>query len=36
VLIVTVALLMYLTRRIDWYASVPAAMGPAPVIMQTP
>lgn len=36
VLIVTVGLLMYLTRRIDWYASVPAAIGPAPVIMEAP
>jgi len=29
VLLLTVALLMYLTRRIDWYASMPAAAGPA-------
>lgn len=36
VLIFTVALLMYLTRRIDWYASLPTAVGPAPVIMETP
>jgi inner membrane protein len=34
VLVVTVALLMYLTRRIDWYASMPAASGPA--IMEQP
>ena len=34
VLVVTVALLMYLTRRIDWYASMPAAAGPA--IMEQP
>jgi inner membrane protein len=33
VLTLTVALLMYLTRRIDWYASVPGAVGPAPAIM---
>lgn len=36
VLIFTVALLMYLTRRIDWYASIPTAVGSAPVIMETP
>lgn len=34
VLVITVALLMYLTRRIDWYASMPAAAGPA--IMEQP
>jgi inner membrane protein len=34
VLTLTVALLMYLTRRIDWYASVPTATGPAPAIME--
>lgn len=34
VLTLTVALLMYLTRRIDWYASVPTAVGPAPAIME--
>ncbi|WP_445144435.1 cell envelope integrity protein CreD [Dyella sp. Tek66A03] len=34
VLTLTVALLMYLTRRIDWYASVPGAVGPAPAIME--
>ncbi|ULU27164.1 cell envelope integrity protein CreD [Dyella terrae] len=34
VLVLTVALLMYLTRRIDWYASMPAAAGPA--IMEQP
>lgn len=34
VLVLTVALLMYLTRRIDWYASMPAATGPA--IMEQP
>jgi inner membrane protein len=34
VLTLTVALLMYLTRRIDWYASVPSAVGPAPAIME--
>ncbi|WP_430391188.1 cell envelope integrity protein CreD [Dyella sp. 20L07] len=36
VLVLTVGLLMYLTRRIDWYASVPAAIGPAPAIMEQP
>jgi inner membrane protein len=36
VLIFTIALLMYLTRRIDWYASLPSAVGAAPVIMETP
>jgi len=34
VLVLTVALLMYLTRRIDWYASMPAAAQPA--IMEQP
>lgn len=34
VLVLTVALLMYLTRRIDWYASMPAAAQPA--IMERP
>lgn len=34
VLVLTVALLMYLTRRIDWYSSMPAAAGPA--IMERP
>lgn len=34
VLVLTVALLMYLTRRIDWYAGMPAAGGPA--IMEQP
>ncbi|WP_109124044.1 cell envelope integrity protein CreD [Dyella sp. C11] len=34
VLVITVALLMYLTRRIDWYASMPGAAGPA--IMEQP
>lgn len=34
VLVLTVALLMYLTRRIDWYASMPAPAGPA--IMEQP
>ncbi|WP_266183933.1 cell envelope integrity protein CreD [Dyella humicola] len=34
VLTLTVALLMYLTRRIDWYVSVPTAVGPAPAIME--
>ncbi|WP_114240865.1 cell envelope integrity protein CreD [Dyella sp. C9] len=33
VLVVTVALLMYLTRRIDWYATLPSVAEPAPVIM---
>lgn len=33
-LLLTVALLMYLTRRIDWYASMPVAAGPA--IMERP
>ncbi|WP_201313940.1 cell envelope integrity protein CreD [Dyella sp. EPa41] len=36
VLVLAVALLMYLTRRIDWYASVPAAATPAPAIMERP
>jgi inner membrane protein len=34
VLVLTVALLMYLTRRIDWYASMPVAAQPA--IMEQP
>lgn len=34
VLVLTVALLMYLTRHIDWYASMPAAAQPA--IMEQP
>lgn len=34
VLVLTVALLMYLTRRIDWYASMPSAAQPA--IMEQP
>jgi inner membrane protein len=29
VLLVMVALMMYLTRRIDWYAYVPTTVGPA-------
>ncbi|RDI97645.1 cell envelope integrity protein CreD [Dyella solisilvae] len=36
VLVLTLALLMYLTRRIDWYASVPAAVESAAVIMERP
>lgn len=36
VLLVTVALLMYLTRRIDWYAHAPTAGGPAAAIMERP
>ena len=36
VLVLTIALLMYLTRRIDWYAGVPAADGAAPAIMEQP
>lgn len=34
VLLVTVALMMYLTRRIDWYATVPTVTSPA--IMEQP
>lgn len=34
VLVSTVALLMYLTRRIDWYANAPVA--PEPAIMERP
>jgi len=34
VLVITVGLLMYLTRRIDWYAGVPNAAEPAPAIME--
>jgi inner membrane protein len=36
VLLITVALLMYLTRRIDWYASLPSVTEPAAVIMERP
>lgn len=36
VLVITVGLLMYLTRRIDWYASMPSAAEPAPAIMERP
>ena len=36
VLVLTIALLMYLTRRIDWYAGMPAADGAAPAIMEQP
>ncbi|MHA6205422.1 cell envelope integrity protein CreD [Dyella soli] len=36
VLTVTIALLMYLTRRFDWYAGVPGAGSPAPAIMEQP
>lgn len=31
---ISAAVLMYLTCRIDWYVSIPAAAGPAPVIME--
>lgn len=34
VLIAAVALLMYLTRRIDWYAAAPGAAAPVPAIME--
>jgi inner membrane protein len=34
VLVITVGVLMYLTRRIDWYASMPSAAEPAPAIME--
>jgi inner membrane protein len=36
VLVITVGLLMYLTRRIDWYAGMPSAAEPAPAIMEQP
>jgi inner membrane protein len=36
VLVLTVALLMYLTRCIDWYAGIPTAAGPTPAIMEQP
>ncbi|HJW06876.1 MAG TPA: cell envelope integrity protein CreD [Rhodanobacter sp.] len=36
VLLATVALLMFLTRRIDWYAYAPTAGGPAAAIMERP
>jgi inner membrane protein len=36
VLLATVALLMFLTRRIDWYAYAPASGGPAAAIMERP
>ncbi|KRE88634.1 hypothetical protein ASG87_08620 [Frateuria sp. Soil773] len=32
----TVALMMYLTRRIDWYGCAPAAAAPAAAIMERP
>jgi len=35
-LLATVALMMYLTRRIDWYGYAPAAAPPAAAIMEQP
>ncbi|HWU76324.1 MAG TPA: cell envelope integrity protein CreD [Rhodanobacter sp.] len=36
VLLAMVALMMYLTRRIDWYAYVPTSSGPSAAIMEKP